>query len=60
VLAGDAYEERVLASTAQAQAVGISGIPAFVLEGRMLILGAQPREAFEEAFAKLRGLTETQ
>jgi predicted DsbA family dithiol-disulfide isomerase len=53
VLAGDAYEERVLASTREAQATGINGIPAFVLGGRLLLLGAQPREVFEQAFAQL-------
>jgi predicted DsbA family dithiol-disulfide isomerase len=53
VLAGDAYEERVLASTAQAQSAGIHAIPAFVLDGRMVLLGAQPREVFEEAFGRL-------
>ena len=53
VLAGDAYEQRVLASTVEAQAAGINGIPAFVLGGRLLLLGAQPREVFEQAFAQL-------
>ena len=33
VITGDAYQERVLASTAQAQSVGITGIPAFLLKG---------------------------
>ena len=32
VITGDAYQERVLASTAQAQSIGITGIPAFLLE----------------------------
>ena len=54
VLAGDAYEERVLASTAEAQSAGITGIPAFVLGGRLLLLGAQPREVFERAVAELQ------
>ena len=53
VLAGDAYAERVQASTAEAQSVGITGIPAFALDGRLLILGAQPREVFEQAYAQL-------
>ena len=53
VLAGDAYADRVQASTAEAQSVGITGIPAFALDGRLLILGAQPREVFEQAFAQL-------
>jgi predicted DsbA family dithiol-disulfide isomerase len=53
VLLGDAYAERVAASTAEAQTLGIHAIPAFVLDSRLLILGAQPREVFEQAFAKL-------
>jgi predicted DsbA family dithiol-disulfide isomerase len=55
VLAGDEYADRVAASTAQAASIGISGIPAFVLDERLLVLGAQPREAFEQAFAQLAG-----
>jgi predicted DsbA family dithiol-disulfide isomerase len=53
VLAGDAYFDRVRASTAEAQSIGITGIPAFALGGRLLILGAQPREVFEQAYARL-------
>jgi predicted DsbA family dithiol-disulfide isomerase len=53
VLDGDLYADRVRASTAEAQAVGISGIPAFVLDSRLLVLGAQPRAVFEQAFAQL-------
>jgi predicted DsbA family dithiol-disulfide isomerase len=53
VLANDAYAERVRASTAEAHSVGINGIPAFALDGRLLILGAQPREVFERAYAQL-------
>jgi predicted DsbA family dithiol-disulfide isomerase len=55
VLAGDQYADRVRASTAEAHAVGITGVPAFVLDSRMLVLGAQPREVFEQAFARLAG-----
>lgn len=54
VLASDEYRGRVHASTAQAQSIGIDGIPAWVLDGRMLIPGAQPREVFAGAFAQLR------
>ena len=50
---GDAYEERVRASTARAQALGIHAIPAFVLDSKLLILGAQQREVFEQAFEQL-------
>ena len=53
VLATDEYADRVRASTAEAQSIGINGIPAFALGGRLLILGAQPREVFEQAFAQL-------
>lgn len=55
VLAGDAYRERVHASTVQAQSLGITGIPAFVLDDRLLLLGAQPRQVFERAFEQLAG-----
>jgi predicted DsbA family dithiol-disulfide isomerase len=53
VLSGDDYAERVAASTSQAASIGINGIPAFLLDERLLVLGAQPREAFEQAFAQL-------
>lgn len=56
VIASDEYRDRVLASTAQAQALGINGIPAFLVDERMLLLGAQPREVFERAFAQLDGV----
>jgi predicted DsbA family dithiol-disulfide isomerase len=47
------YLERVLASSAQAQSIGVTGVPGFVLDRRLLVLGAQPREVFEHAFASL-------
>ena len=50
---GDAFLPRVLASTRQAQALGINGIPGFLLDRRLLVLGAQPREVFRQAFARL-------
>jgi predicted DsbA family dithiol-disulfide isomerase len=53
-LAGDAYRDRVLSSTAQAQSIGITGIPAYLLDRRLLVLGAQPRETFRRAFDQLR------
>ena len=51
VLAADDYLERVQASTAQAISIGVNGIPAFLLDNRLLVLGAQPREVFERALA---------
>jgi len=53
VLESDEYRDRVHASTAQAQSVGINGIPAWVIDGKLLIPGAQPREVFEQAFEQL-------
>jgi predicted DsbA family dithiol-disulfide isomerase len=56
VIEGEAYQEPVLGSTAQAQSIGITGIPAFLLDGRFLVLGAQPHAAFEQALEQLRSL----
>jgi predicted DsbA family dithiol-disulfide isomerase len=53
VLASDAYAEAIRRSTSHAHALGINGIPAFLLDRRLLVLGAQPREVFEQAFAQL-------
>jgi len=52
-LEGDAYLDAVLDSTRQAQAIGVNGIPGFLLDRRLLVLGAQPDEVFEQAFARL-------
>ncbi len=53
VLGGDAYLDRIERSTLQAQALGVSGIPAWLLDRRLLVLGAQPEQVFEQAFAQL-------
>lgn len=53
VLTTDAYRDRVAASTAQAQSIGVTGVPGFLLDGKMLVLGAHPRESFEQAYAQL-------
>ena len=52
-LADRRYAARVDASTTQAQQAGIHAIPAFVLEGRLLLLGAQPHEIFERALEQV-------
>ena len=49
------YEQRVHDSTAQAHRIGVTGVPAFLLDRRLLVLGAQPREVFEQAFDRLPG-----
>ena len=53
VLASDEHLDLVLGSTRQAQLIGINGIPAFLLDRRLLVLGAQPFHLFEQAFAQL-------
>jgi predicted DsbA family dithiol-disulfide isomerase len=45
-----AYLDVVEGSTRQAQSVGINGIPAFLLDRRVLVIGAQPLEVFRRAF----------
>jgi predicted DsbA family dithiol-disulfide isomerase len=53
VLATDRFRDRVVDSTRQAVSVGANAVPAFVLDQRLLVLGAQPEETFERAFAQL-------
>ena len=58
-LTNGGYTDRVLDSTRRAQMHGINAIPAFVLDNRLLLLGAQPHETFEHAFALLDERKET-
>ena len=53
VLTTDEYADRVRASTSQAISAGVTGVPAWVIDGKLLIPGAQPREVFEQAFEQL-------
>src|SRR5204862_4665182 len=48
-----AYLDAVEASTHEAQSIGINAIPAFVLDQRLVVLGAQPLAVFRDAFAQL-------
>jgi predicted DsbA family dithiol-disulfide isomerase len=48
-----AYLDLVQGSTRQAQSIGISAIPAFLLDRRLIVLGAQPLDAFRAAFDEL-------
>ena len=58
LLAGNQYADVVEASTQQAASVGVTGVPAFVLDRRLLVLGAQPEAVFEQAFAQLAAADE--
>lgn len=48
-----AYLDLVESSTTQAQSIGINAIPAFLLDRRLIVLGAHPIETFRRAFADL-------
>jgi predicted DsbA family dithiol-disulfide isomerase len=52
-ISGDLYQERIERATAQAHMIGINAIPAFLLDHRLIVLGAQPYEVFEQAFEQL-------
>jgi predicted DsbA family dithiol-disulfide isomerase len=52
-LAEGRFAVRVQASTREANLHGINAIPAFVLDRRLLVLGAQPEELFERAVSQL-------
>jgi predicted DsbA family dithiol-disulfide isomerase len=49
-----AYLEIVEGSTQQAHSIGINAIPAFLLDRRLVVLGAQPIEVFRRAFAQVQ------
>jgi predicted DsbA family dithiol-disulfide isomerase len=53
VLADGRYSDRIAASTEEANRQGIYAIPAFVLGGRLLVMGAQPEQVFEGAVEQL-------
>jgi predicted DsbA family dithiol-disulfide isomerase len=57
-LTDDGYVARVVASTRAAQQHGINAIPAFVLDDRLLVMGAQPHGMFEQAMTTLETETE--
>ena len=54
VLAGDAYADAVRADEAQAYDYGISGVPFFVLDGRVGVSGAQPADHLLSALEQTR------
>jgi predicted DsbA family dithiol-disulfide isomerase len=53
VLASEEYGDRIERATREAHAIGVTGVPGFLLDRRLLVLGAQPRELFEQALARL-------
>jgi len=51
VLGGADYADAVMADVQEARALGVSGVPFFVFDGRLGLSGAQPVEVFIEALA---------
>jgi predicted DsbA family dithiol-disulfide isomerase len=52
-LEGPRWREEVSASTARALGLGIGGVPSWVIDRRVLIPGAQPREVFTRVLERL-------
>lgn len=52
VLAGDEYADDVWADVEQAQQLGATGVPFFVVDGRYGVSGAQPAEAFTQVLER--------
>jgi predicted DsbA family dithiol-disulfide isomerase len=55
-LADGRYRDRITASTREANLLGINAIPSFVLDERLLLVGAYPHEVFERAFDELASM----
>lgn len=53
LLAGDRFEDVVRSSTRSAVSIGANAVPAFLLDRRLLVLGAQSEAVFEQALAQL-------
>lgn len=53
VIESDAYAEQVRASTAAAHRAGVTGVPAWVVDGKILVPGAQPHEVFDRVLREL-------
>jgi predicted DsbA family dithiol-disulfide isomerase len=52
-LANNSYLERVERETQTAIELGAGGVPAWVIDKRLLVPGAQPQEVFERVFERL-------
>jgi predicted DsbA family dithiol-disulfide isomerase len=48
-----AYSAFLDGSMQQAQSINVNAVPAFLIDRRLIVLGAQPFEVFERAFAQL-------
>jgi predicted DsbA family dithiol-disulfide isomerase len=53
VLAGDAHLDTLLTETREIQEVGGTGVPAWIIDERVLVPGAQPHDVFERVLGRL-------
>lgn len=53
-LESEEYEERIKRAGAEARAYGVSGVPAFIIEDRYRIVGAQPYDQLAAAFRQVQ------
>jgi len=53
LLAGDAYRDRIAADTRALHEAGGGGVPAWIIDDRVLVPGAQPHEVFERVVERL-------
>ncbi len=51
-ISGDLFGEQVDRGTTEAHAIGINAIPAFLFDRRLIVLGAQPDQVFDQAIAR--------
>jgi predicted DsbA family dithiol-disulfide isomerase len=52
-LADGRYKERIASTTQVAYELGFGGVPAWLVDDRLMISGAQPHEEFERAMSRL-------
>jgi predicted DsbA family dithiol-disulfide isomerase len=60
VLGGEQYVDRLEAQTRALHEMGGGGVPAWVIDDRVLVPGAQPHEVFERVIGRLRGQDDAQ
>jgi predicted DsbA family dithiol-disulfide isomerase len=53
VISSEIYLDVVHASTEKAISIGVTGVPGFLLDERLLVVGAHQNEVFEQAFSQL-------
>ena len=53
VLESDAYVGQIRQSTAAAQRAGVTGVPAWIVDRKVLVPGAQPHEVFDQVLGRL-------